>query len=305
MARNKTFQTVAAVLILVAALVAAYFILTYPPAGDGPLPAPTAERAPEAAPTGAPSVRLVTWNLLNFGRSKDARELAVIADLLREYDLVAVQEVSTGPAGAEAVGRLVDLLERRGADWDYTISEPTTGNGAERYAYLWKPSRVTLVGKAWLDNALADPIDREPYLARFEADGRRMLLASFHAVPRDKNPDAEIMLLDGLHRRYTDDHLLVMGDFNLSQQDKAFDRLKAAGYAPVLTGQKTSLRMKRRDSGRPDAHLANEYDNIFFETAPLRADTAGVLDFTGRFATLREARAISDHLPVFMTIRWN
>jgi hypothetical protein len=70
----------------------------------------------------------------------------------------------------------------------------------------------------------------------------------------------------------------------------------------VLDDQPTSLRRKP-DPG-PDGHLANEYDNIFYETGPLRAARGGVLDFTGRFASLDEARSLSDHLPVFVDVQW-
>lgn len=303
MARKKrTRHPLLTLLVLLAVVV--YLILSEDlrlPDRNAPQPSPTTQ-TDTGAGTG---VRMVTWNLLNMGRSKNDEEIAFIADVLREYDLVAVQEVSTSPAGAEAVARLVDALERRGADWDYTISDPTVGPGSERYAFLWKPSRVRLVGRPWLEASLADAIDREPYLARFESGGRRLLVASFHAVPRDKNPQAEITRLDDLHHRYPDDNLLVVGDFNLSQADEAFNDLKAVGYAPVLVGQKTSIRMKPRESGLPDAHLANEYDNIFYETEVLRAESSGVIDFTGRFPDLQQARTISDHLPVYMHVQWN
>ena len=58
--------------------------------------------------------------------------------------------------------------------------------------------------------------------------------------------------------------------------------------------------MRRKDG----QHLANEYDNIFYETAPLRVGTTGVVDFTSEFRTLKQAREISDHLPVFMEVGW-
>ena len=255
------------------------------------------------AGSGNETVKLITWNLLNFGKSKDDQEMAFIADLLRPYDVVAVQEVNTGPDGAQAVARLDDELDRRGAQWDYVVSEPTTGAGSERYAYLWKPSRVRLLGRAWLEAALADDLNREPYLARFETlqNRQQMLVASLHAVPRAKRPADEIALLDELHRLYGDDHLLILGDFNLSQKHQAWDELKAAGYQPVIVDQKTSLRRKRKDG----QHLANEYDNIFYEPAFLQVGASGVVDFTGEFRTLKQARTISDHLPVFMEVRWN
>ncbi len=253
---------------------------------------------------GPPEIRLVSWNLYNFGRTKDDQEISVAAETLRDADLVAVQEVVTSPPGAQAIGKLDQELDRTGAAWDYRISRPTTGPGTEKYAFLWKPSRLRLLGRAKLASALADPIHREPYLARFEhrPSGRTLRVASFHAVPTAKDPEQEVALLDRLHRRYEDDHLLLVGDFNLDEDASAFDELRGLGYTAVLDDQPTSLRRKRRDG--PEGHLASEYDNMFYETAPLRTTRGGVLDFTPRFSTLKEARSLSDHLPVYADVQW-
>jgi endonuclease/exonuclease/phosphatase family metal-dependent hydrolase len=266
----------------------------------------------DVAPTGSsaegevegPHVRVVSWNLYNWGRTKDDQEIEIAAETLRDFDLVAVQEVVTSPPGAQAIGKLDMALDRTGFAWDYRLSDPTTGDGTERYAFLWKPSRVRLMEQAWLEPSLAGPIDREPYLARFEhrKTGQRFLVASLHAVPSSKNPEREVALLDRLHRRYEADHVLLLGDFNLDEDDRAFDELRRLGYRPVLDDQPTSLRRKR-DPG-PNGHLANEYDNIFVEIGPLRAARGGVLDFTGRFSSLKEARSLSDHLPVFVDVQW-
>jgi len=251
-----------------------------------------------------PHVRVVSWNLYNWGRTKDDREISIAAETLRDFDLVAVQEVVTSPPGAQAIGKLDAALDRTGFQWDYRLSDPTIGAGTERYAFLWKPSRVRLVGQAWLESSLADPIDREPYLARFEhrKTGQRVLVASLHAVPRSKNPAREIALLDRLHRKYGTDHVLILGDFNLDEDDEAFNELRRLGYRAVLDDQPTSLGRKR-DPG-PQGHLASEYDNIFVEGGPLRAARGGVLDFTDRFSSLKEARSLSDHLPVYVDVQW-
>ena len=265
-----------------------------------------AEPVPEdpAVPADAPQIRLVTWNLYNFGRTKDDQEIAVAAQTLRDADLVAVQEIVTSPPGAQAIGKLDRELDRTGAAWDYRISPPTTGPGTEKYAFLWKPSRLRLMGRAWLEASLADSLDREPYLARFEhrKSGHTLLVASLHAVPTSKDPEREIALLDRLHWQYETDHVVLVGDFNLDEDDAAFNELRGLGYAAVLDDQPTSLRRKRRDG--PGGHLANEYDNIFYEAAPFGPTRGGVLDFTPRFSSLKEARSLSDHLPVYADVRW-
>lgn len=300
MASKKKKPTNRILRLIVTLAVVAALVYFFPEEFAPPESAPVATE--EGVRASGDHMRLVTWNLYNFGRSKDASEIDYMANLLRDHELVAIQEVSTGPAGAQAVARLVDALERTGADWDYRVSDPTQGPGSERYAYLWKPSRVQLIGRTWLEQSLADEIDREPYLARFEsrATGKRALLVSFHAIPRSKKPAKENRLLVRLHELYPDDNLLIMGDFNQSQKHEAFDELKAAGFDPVLVNQKTSLRMKPKEDG----HLANEYDNIFFESDALRAGQADVIDFTADFSTLKEARTISDHLPVAMEVMW-
>ena len=270
----------------------------FPRSDPDPLPS-SAEGTVEG-----PHVRVVSWNLYNWGRTKDDQEIEIAAETLRDFDLVAVQEVVTSPPGAQAIGKLDAALDRTGFAWDYRLSDPTTGDGTERYAFLWKPSRVRLVGQAWLEPSLAGPIDREPYLARFEhrKTGQRVLVASLHAVPSSKNPEREVALLDRLHQQYEADHVLLLGDFNLDEDDAAFDDLRRLGYRAVLDDQPTSLRRKR-DPG-PEGHLASEYDNIFVESGPLRAARGGVLDFTDRFSSLKEARSLSDHLPVFVDVQW-
>ncbi len=298
-------RKIGAILLLIAALGLTYYLNAEEqraqPGTDAS--SETGSAGQVLAASGNETVKLITWNLLNFGKSKDDQEMAFIAEVLRDYDVVAVQEVNTGPDGAQAVARLDDELDRRGAQWDYVVSDATTGTGSERYAYLWKPSHVRLLGRAWLEAALADDLDREPYLARFETlqTRQQMLVASLHAVPRAKRPADEVALLDTLHRLYEADHLLILGDFNLSQKHQAWDELKAVGYQPAIVDQKTSLRRKRTDG----QHLANEYDNIFYEPAFLQVGASGVVDFTGEFRTLKQARTISDHLPVFMEVRWN
>ena len=291
------------ILLLLFALVTAYYIFTYD-GGELTESGTTSESHVVPGAEGRAEVRIITWNLLNLGRSKDDQEMGYIANIISkgQGDVVALQEVIASDAGPDAVMRLDEDLDYTGTAWDYVVSEPTSGQGSERYAYLWKPSRVRLVGPPWLEASLADPLDREPFMARFEdvRTGQQVLLVSFHAVPTAKRPADENVLLNQLHRRYPDDHLLVMGDFNLAQDHEAFDALKASGYRPVLVGQRTSLRMRRKDG----QHLANEYDNIFYETAPLRAAHAGVIDFTSDFSTLKQARTISDHLPVYIDVLW-
>lgn len=251
--------------------------------------------------TNSGTVRLMTWNGYNFGKSKSKDDISCFVKHMKAFDIVAVQEVSTGNYGAKAVAQLADELNRTGTTWDYVISDATSGDGSERYAYLWKPSKVKLKGKAWLESSLEGKIDREPFMVRFEISNKTVLLASLHAVPKDKNPETECRLLVRLNTEYPHDNILITGDFNLSEKNSAFDELKASGFLPSVVNQKTSLKMKESDSG----HLANEYDNIFYESSPILKVKSGVIDFSLDFPSLKKAREISDHIPVFLEFALN
>lgn len=246
------------------------------------------------------NVSICSWNIQNFGKSKDDAELRYIADVIKVFDVVAIQEVVSGYGGSKAVARLVDELNRLGSKWDYTISDPTTswGNSRERYAFLWKTAKVKINGTPWLEANYNVEIDREPYFCQFTVGSKAFTIASFHAVPKSKQPETEIKYFKFLPDLYPDHKLIFCGDFNLPQSHTVFNPLKKMGYIPVLTGQKTSLKQACID----DNCLASEYDNLFLKPSDFQVLKSGVVHFYRDFETMKYARAISDHVPVYVQI---
>jgi len=275
-----------------------------PPASNKPTPnKPTTN---QSAGTSSASLKIVSWNLYNFGNTKQPQAMQKIADVLNPFDVAALQEISTGTAGAQGIAQLVELLNQNGSKWDYTISDRTSGNGSERYAYLWKTSKATLIGKPFLTQTqnLDEKIDREPFMARFKCNKNTttqpdLLIANYHAVPVTKKPEQEIILLSALHSAYTKDNLLVVGDFNLEENHNAFKPLKATGYEACLVDQKTSLKLTNVGG----EYLSQPYDNLFYETNTLTKLRSGIVDFVPDMPTLAAARQISDHLPVWCELR--
>src|SRR6476620_10228153 len=115
-------------------------------------------------------VKLISCNIENFGESKSDSTIVSIVSILREYDIVAIQEVVAGKGGPQTVARLVDELSRTGDKWDYTVSDPTSSSvyKTERYAFLWKNKTIKKVGEAWLEKKYNLEIDREPYYCTFQ-----------------------------------------------------------------------------------------------------------------------------------------
>jgi len=246
---------------------------------------------------------ICSWNLENFGKSKNDSTINFIANTVKDYDVVAIQEVVAGDGGAQAVARLSDALNRKGFKWDYTISEPTVSSSykTERYAFIWKTSRLTIIGKAWLEKKYNLEIDREPFFATFETNGKLFTLVTFHAITKTKQPETEIKYFKFLPAEYPHNNLIFCGDFNCPQSHTVFNPLKSMGYKPIFTNQKTSLKEKN-NSGNC---LASEFDNMFYNAAAISFIKSATILFYKTFSSLKEARTVSDHIPIYFEFLLN
>jgi len=190
-----------------------------------------------------------------------------------------------------------DWIHRKGSKWDYVISDPTNSMpyGTERYAYIWKTGKVKKVQRAWLEQNYVNEIDREPFFMNFSYNGTVFTLASFHAIPKKKQPETEIKYFKFLPAQYPDKNLIFLGDFNAPQSHTVFNPLKKMGYKPVLTDQKTTMKMHCV----AEECLANEYDNIFYNSNAAKILNSGVVLFYESFPDMVAARRISDHIPIW------
>ena len=243
-------------------------------------------------------LNIVSWNIQNLGKSKSDDELSYISTKIKFYDIVAIQEVSTSEFGSQAVAKLDDYLDRTGSDWDYIISNSTSGDGSERYAFLFKKNRVKLKEKAQLEMSLSEVMNREPFRAIFIFKNIEYYFFNLHLVPTDKHPQIEVNKLEVLTTLYTGKRIIMLGDFNLSQSDKCFDYFKSKGFVASLINKKTSLKMKPV-SGKI---LNMEYDN-FFISSQIKFKNSSVIYFFEDFKDLQSARKISDHCPIKISIK--
>ncbi len=244
---------------------------------------------------------IATWNLNHFGAAKTQAEMTLIAASIKDFDVVALQEVNTRPDGARQLAQLTLLLDRLGADWDYLVSPPTQSNNKgeqERYAFVWKKNRIQLKGRGWLEPVYADSISREPFMADFVYQDRSFTLVNFHALPKGKQPEREIKWFKLFPALYSGRQLLFLGDFNCPQQHSVFTPLKSMGYQPALLHQKTTL---RQACIKGDC-LASAYDNIYFPPS-FRKKDAGIVPFYLHYqGDQKAARRLSDHVPVFVVL---
>jgi len=246
-------------------------------------------------------VKIMTWNLLNVGKSKTDENIEYIAKIIKQTDIIAIQEVVTNPSGAQTIAKIHEELNRSsGAKWDYAISDPTVSSPyrSERYAYLWRTSKVKLKGKPFLEPTYVEEIEREPYMATFIYKGKEITISSIHTLPTKHQPETEIKYLKFFPEVYPEHNLIFLGDFNLTEQHSVFNPLKKLGYVPSFTEQKSSLKQK---CIKGDC-LASEYDNIFYHTDKNELVKAKPILFFEDFEDITIARRISDHIPLMITI---
>ncbi|WP_419213648.1 endonuclease/exonuclease/phosphatase family protein [Maribacter sp. X9] len=247
-------------------------------------------------------ITIISWNIQDFGKTKSYDELEEIAELLRDADIVAIQEVVSGFGGAQAVAKLTDVLNRKGAQWDYAISNPTRipKYVTERYAIVWKTKHIKIKNRGKLIKELETTIDREPFLLDFYIADKKMTLINFHSRPHDKNPEAEITALTEYIIHNFTGPVILAGDFNVDEANPAFDNFKKNGYSPAVANQKTTL---KRDCDGFD-YRNHAIDNIF-NSKTIAKTKSGVIDFVRECDNLERARKLSDHLPVYLKVEIN
>ncbi|WP_291151755.1 endonuclease/exonuclease/phosphatase family protein [Flavobacterium sp. UBA7680] len=241
-------------------------------------------------------VKILTWNVENLGSSKSDSTITYIANTVKDYDIIALQEVVAGYGGAQAVAKLADELDRKGAKWDYAISDPTSSSvyKTERYAFIWKTVKVRLVNKPWLEKKYGLLIDREPYYATFEYNKKQFTLANFHAITKSKQPETEIKHFKNLPGQYPNLNIVFVGDFNCPESHTVFNPLKKMGYKPAFENQKTSLKKKCENNNC----LSNEFDNIWYNSGKIGVRNAKAIHFYKDFKDFAKAKEVSDHIPL-------
>lgn len=260
------------------------------------IPSPQAPDTPVASTS---SFTVMSWNIQTFGRSKTDAEILTMAGIMRDFDIVLVQEVLTNEGGAQAVARLEEALDRTGFEWESNISDRTVnweGCGSERYAYLWKPSRARLKGKPALAGEYSDLICREPFIATFSVGGGDVTFVNIHAIPMrsDQHPSQELKYLKELVPEDAG-RWVIAGDFNCDTNETVWNPLRQRSFDFILTGQRTTLKQQLYNGH----YLANPKDNMLYSTPGLKLVRSGIADTYEITGSLDAARELSDHVPVW------
>lgn len=250
--------------------------------------------------TASADVLLASWNLKRFGHNPE-KNLEVVADVLDDYEVIALQEVMR----VERMASLEQALDARSTvDWSHLCSHAIGRNSyKEAYCFLWRTDRVTYETGALVYLDPGDVFAREPFSAIFRSDeGEAFLLATVHVVYGDSRVDRrhEARALrdyrDWLDEAFPDLPIVLAGDFNLEPDDEALRPLLAVAR-PVITKGATTL-------SSIDGRYANLYDHVWI-SGNVAASESGIRRFPAEFGLTHETarRFVSDHAPVWVRLQ--
>ncbi len=271
------------------------------------------------------NMTLATWNIREFGRRRRLKaSLHYIAEILGQFDLIAVTEVRDNLADLAAVLRIL------GPYWGVVFSDyiRDAGGNRERVAYVYDKRAVTFTGLAAeadaprkKDKKTGEYVPtfswwRSPYVASFRCGDFDFVLITAHSRWAKKKADRIrplSLLAEWVEQRRkakygVDKDIIVMGDFNIPRiGDKLYQAITQFGL-------RMPEGLAKLDHG---SNLAKNkrYDQILH--CPVHPErflgkSGGVLDFySGGIAKLypgvnmdRNAFTyqLSDHLPLWVEI---
>jgi endonuclease/exonuclease/phosphatase family metal-dependent hydrolase len=268
------------------------------------------------------TINLATWNIREFGRRKRMdRSIHYIAEIINQFDLVAVTEVRDNLAD---LSRVLKVL---GPFWKAVFSDYDTdaGGNRERVAYVYDKRAVAFTGLAAEAEGPRKKKGgeylpklswwRKPYMASFRAGSFDFVIITCH-IRWGKGAAARKaplkLLAEWVAKRRKDKHVydkdfIVMGDFNIPKVEK--DELYE-----ILTSK--GLKMPESIKGVHGTNLARKkrYDQILHspKLKKMFTNVGGSVDFfspdfeslyKGVNKTKRELTyELSDHLPLWVQV---
>jgi endonuclease/exonuclease/phosphatase family metal-dependent hydrolase len=226
--------------------------------------------------------------------------LAVLSKIVRNYDVIAVQEIRD--SSQTALPMLKDTVNSIGTQqYEYIVSDRlgrTTSK--EQYAYLYNTQTIQVMGSPYVYPDSNDIFQRKPYVAEFKAKNGNFdfVLITIHTDPDTANQeinDLPKVVEDAKSRYKGEGDFIVMGDLNA---DCTY--FKESDPSPLRSSDYYWIINNSFDTTTKSTDCT--YDRIIITTP-------AITDYTGnsgvfRFDTVYNLNydstiAVSDHYPVY------
>ena len=172
-------------------------------------------------------VKVAAFNIQNLGQAKIKKPavMRTLAKTIREFDVIAVEEVSD--IQEEAPQALLDKLNASGRQYDVLLSrrtgeQPNDKSAQEQYAIYFDTETIEVLDQgALFDDSADDLFQREPFTAHFKEKGSQLTftVTAIHTQPSNAvaEIDALFDVFEDVKSRYPGErHHMIVGDYNAS-----------------------------------------------------------------------------------------
>ncbi len=164
------------------------------------------------------SITIASWNLKNIGQSKlnDPARIDVIIDVLKNYDIIAIQEVKD--VSLQLPQQLINKMNADGSNYNVVASERVGRNVFEQYLFVYDDDKIDAIsGTAGYGIEPNDEFEREPYYAMFRAGNFDFYLFTIHTKPSTvatEIPALRAAYIDLQNNTPDENDIILLGDFN-------------------------------------------------------------------------------------------
>lgn len=263
--------------------------------------------------------RLLTWNIRNFHGRKEDKAIIYIAKIIKNFDVIAIQEVKDDLGGIE---KLQKILKKR---YRFIFSDPS-GNG-ERLVFCYDSKKIQFTGLA-AEIVMAPgqgkitvipelEFERTPYMASFRTSNCNFILVTVHIYYGSGSAvkyrlDEIKNIVKFLEKRSTDTDSLdsdyiACGDFNI---ERVRAKIRKKKKEDPIDGLFDALQSKglivEDDIKNSPSNLSKtrHFDQIAYhkyDDSTISFVKGGVIDFVG--AVYRNdpklKYKLTDHLPMW------
>ena len=273
--------------------------------------------------------RLLTWNIRNLNGNKEDKAVAYIAEVCRNFDIIAIQETKDDLGGLEK-------LQKELPQYRFLFSD-TAGN-SERLVFVYDKTNVQFTGLA-AEVVMApgaqreDPkkdkekkpeleFDRSPYMASFRVNGCNFILVTVHIYYgsgqgvkyrlEEIQNIAKYLKKSSADTDALDSDYIICGDFNIEQvheemkkasekDDGSKEILKKLFGALISEGLIIPEQIQNSPS---NLDRTKHFDQIGYQHYPdstIEFKKGGVIDFVGVVYIGDEKLKfkMTDHLPMW------
>jgi hypothetical protein len=246
-------------------------------------------------------IRIASFYISSFSDNNRGQELIYTAQIIKYFDLIAIQGIET----EAALKKIVDILKGLGLTYAYTFAASQKNGPNSLHAFLYRSDEISVIQGGTIYRAKSSPFIWDPFYATFQARHFDFTLVNIHVSwgSDEEQRRVEIAALPELYNFIQkgsplEQDIILLGHFNLPPEDPVWDNLKRFPTMTCLINPPDTTNIAG----------TRNYDNIWFQQKYCREYTgrSGVTKFDENMFKNNDQKAgssVSDYRPVWADFR--